>query len=311
MFSSPLLPPPSPLLSFFLSLKGKEDSIKCLRLFRWYWLAGFIHCIGTNQDCKMTLFLLLFAQRFASEKLVWTCQLTFFFNNLHCLDEMQRQFLEVVQEPRTCPSLTKCWEPPKPPGTSSLSRLSEIPLQGRNTLENRLKDFKIKGCSWDPSRRESAAAVHWEEPRTWLFTLVRQADDLLRMGDSFTWDGKTPLVLLTGWTKPQLCKYRFPAFYHLGVSWDRCWVHVWPLPVAAITPSPPCHCGLQKWTVWPFCTTSSLCVSPLQGISASNPSKWAWQTPALPMSLKAWCWFRWCSLHYLCPRNGWKRQGSH
>lgn len=137
----------SPSFLFFLSLKGKDDSIKCLRLFRWYWLAGFIHCIGTNQDCKMTLFLLLFAQRFASEKLVWTCQLTFFFNNLHCLDEMQRQFLEVVQEPRTCPSLTKCWEPPKPPGTSSLSSLSEIPLQGRTTVwKTGLRTSKLKAA---------------------------------------------------------------------------------------------------------------------------------------------------------------------
>lgn len=110
----------------------------------------------------------------------------FFFNNLHCLDKMQRQFLEVVQEPRPCPNLSKCWEPPKLSMTSSLSCLSEIPMQGGTTLENRLKDFKIKGCPWDPSRRESTADAHWEKPRTWLFTLVRQAEDLLRMVDGFT-----------------------------------------------------------------------------------------------------------------------------
>lgn len=60
-------------------------------------------------------------------------------------------------------------------------------------------------------------------------------------------------------------------------------------------PSAPCH---------PFC------VSPLQGISTNNPSNRAWQTPTLPMLLKARSWFRWCSLHYLCSRNGWERQGS-
>lgn len=97
-------------------------------------------------------------------------QHTFFFNNQHCLDKMQRLFLEVVQEPRPFPSLTKCWEPTKSPRTSLHSGLSEIPLQGGTALENRLKDLKIKDCSWDPSKRKSAAAVHWEKPRTCLFT---------------------------------------------------------------------------------------------------------------------------------------------
>lgn len=99
------------------------------------------------------------------------------------------------------------------------------------------------------------------------------------MGDSFTWDGKTPLVLLTGWTKSQLCKYRFAAFCHLGVTWDRCWVHVWPLPVAAITPSPPCHCGLQKWTGALLHHVIPLCFSLARNIrfqslkmSMANPS---------------------------------------
>lgn len=80
-------------------------------------------------------------------------QHTFFFNNQHCLDKMQRLFLEVVQGPRPFPSLTKCWEPTKSPRTSLHSGLSEIPLQGGTALENRLKDLKIKDCSWDPSKR--------------------------------------------------------------------------------------------------------------------------------------------------------------
>lgn len=74
-------------------------------------LGGWLnhYCIGRNRDSEMTLFLLLFAQLFASDKLgLNSSNRLFFFNNPNCLAKMQSWFLEVIQEPRPSPCLAKC-----------------------------------------------------------------------------------------------------------------------------------------------------------------------------------------------------------